>query len=221
MQSKYIKIAPSILSADFLRLREQIAEVSAAGADYLHIDVMDGHFVPNITIGVPIVQAIRKCTSIPLDVHLMISNPSDFIEQFAEAGANIITVHVECDPHMNRLIENIKNMGIKAGIALNPSTPLILVEEMISLVDLVLLMTVNPGFGGQTFIRGSINKIMRLRAMLDEKHASAELEVDGGINALIAPEVRKAGADVLVSGSAIFSEQNVGNALNKIRGALV
>jgi ribulose-phosphate 3-epimerase len=220
MQGKYIKIAPSILSADFLRLGQQITEVDKAGADYIHIDVMDGHFVPNITIGVPIVQAIRSCTKLPLDVHLMISNPSDFIKQFAGAGASIITVHIECVPHLNRIVEKIKNSGVKAGIALNPSTPLMLAEEVISLVDLILLMTVNPGFGGQTFIPYSINKIVRLRAMLDEKKAKAELEVDGGINIPIAPQVKKAGADVIVSGNAIFANQNAGDALDKMRGAL-
>jgi ribulose-phosphate 3-epimerase len=213
-----IKLAPSILSADFGRLGEQVVEATRAGADYIHVDVMDGHFVPNITIGPLVVAAIRPHTNLPLDVHLMIESPEKYIQQFAQAGANIITVHVEVCPHLHRVVESIKELGVKAGVSLNPSTPLTAVDEVLSALDLVLLMSVNPGFGGQQFIEGTVGKIARLRNRLDELGLAAELEVDGGINAEIAPRVAKAGARVLVAGAAVFNKkESVSQALGRIR----
>jgi ribulose-phosphate 3-epimerase len=213
-----IKLAPSILSADFARLGEQVVEATKAGADYIHVDVMDGHFVPNITAGPVIVSAIRPHTSLPLDVHLMIESPEKYIQQFAQAGANIITVHVEVCPHLHRVVESIKELGVKAGVSLNPSTPLTAVDEVLSALDLVLLMSVNPGFGGQQFIEGTVGKIARLRSRLDELGLAAELEVDGGINAEVAPRVAKAGARVLVAGAAVFNKkESVSQALGRIR----
>jgi len=213
-----IKLAPSILSADFSRLGEQVVEATQAGADYIHLDVMDGHFVPNITAGPVIVAAIRPHTHLPLDVHLMIEAPEKYIQQFAQAGANIITVHVEVCPHLHRVVESIKELGVKAGVALNPSTPLTTVDEVLSTLDLVLLMSVNPGFGGQQFIGSTVDKIARLRNRLDEVGLAAELEVDGGINAEIAPSVAQAGARVLVAGAAVFNKrESVSQALGRIR----
>jgi len=221
MKGKRVKLAPSILSADFGRLGEQVAEVAKAGADYIHVDVMDGHFVPNITIGAQVVASLRSWTNLPLDVHLMIERPENHISQFAEAGAGIITVHVEVGQHLHRLIETIKGLGIRAGVALNPATPLSSVDEVLPLLDLVLVMTVNPGFGGQAFIGSMMDKIARLREMLDDRQAKAELEVDGGIAASIAPKVAQAGAEVLVAGAAIFnSRQDAGKALHEMRRAL-
>ncbi len=221
MKGKRVKLAPSILSADFGRLGEQVAEVAKAGADYIHVDVMDGHFVPNITIGAPVVASLRSWTNLPLDVHLMIERPENHISQFAEAGAGIITVHVEVGQHLHRLIETIKGLGIRAGVALNPATPLSSVDEVLPLLDLVLVMTVNPGFGGQAFIGSMMDKITRLREMLDDRQAKAELEVDGGITANIAPKVAQAGAEVLVAGAAIFnSRQGAGKALHEMRRVL-
>ncbi len=216
-----IKLAPSILSADFGRLGEQVVEATRAGADYIHVDVMDGHFVPNITVGPLVVAAIRPHTNLPLDVHLMIESPEKYIQQFAQAGANIITVHVEVCPHLHRVVESIKELGVKAGVSLNPSTPLTAVDEVLSALDLVLLMSVNPGFGGQQFIEGTVGKIARLRRRLDELGLAAELEVDGGINAEIAPRVAKAGARVLVAGAAVFNKkESVSQALGRIRDNL-
>jgi ribulose-phosphate 3-epimerase len=221
MKSRRIKLAPSILSADFSRLGEQIAEVAKAGADYIHVDVMDGHFVPNITIGAPVVASLRSCTDLPLDVHLMIERPEAHISQFAEAGADIITVHVEAATHLHRLVEAIKDLGVRAGVSLNPATPLSSLDEVLHLLDVVLVMTVNPGFGGQAFIDSMMDKIVRLRRILDERHANAEMEVDGGITAAIAPKVVKAGAEVLVAGAAIFaSKQGASKALQQMRRAL-
>jgi len=221
MKGKRVKLAPSILSADFGRLGEQVAEVAKAGADYIHVDVMDGHFVPNITIGAPVVASLRSWTNLPLDVHLMIERPENHISQFAEAGAGIITVHVEVGQHLHRLIETIKGLGVRAGVALNPATPLSSVDEVLPLLDLVLVMTVNPGFGGQAFIGSMMDKIARLREMLDDRQAKAELEVDGGIAASIAPKVAQAGAEVLVAGAAIFnSKQGAGKALHEMRRVL-
>ena len=217
-----IKLAPSILSADFARLGEQVAEVTKAGADYIHVDVMDGRFVPQITIGALVVAAVRKWTNLPLDVHLMIEAPEHQISQFADAGANIITVHIETCFDIHRTVQMIKESGVKVGVALNPETPVDLVKKLLPSVDLVLVMTVNPGLGGQSFIEGMLGKIARLRAELDEKGLTAELEVDGGINAEVAPRVVKAGARVLVAGAAVFnSEQTVNEALKKIRASLL
>ena len=220
MSSK-IKIAPSILSADFGRLGEQVAEVTEAGADYIHVDIMDGHFVPNITIGPPVVAAIRPHTSLPLDVHLMIESPERFVRQFAEAGADIITVHAEACLHLHRVVELIRELGVKAGVSINPATSLTAVDEVLPAVDLVLLMSVNPGFGGQQFIESTVGKITRLRQRLDELGLAAELEIDGGINAEIAPRVAQAGARVLVAGAAVFNKkESVSQALARIREGL-
>jgi ribulose-phosphate 3-epimerase len=221
MQNRRIKLAPSILSADFSRLGEQVNEVAKAGADYIHVDVMDGHFVPNITIGAPVVASLHSRTDLPLDVHLMIEQPEAHIRQFAEAGASIITVHVEAATHLHRLVEEIKDLGVRVGVSLNPATPLSSLDEVLPLLDLVLVMTVNPGFGGQTFIGSMMDKIVRLRKILDDKQVKAELEVDGGITASIAPKVAKAGAEVLVAGAAIFnSKLGAAKALQEIRRAL-
>jgi ribulose-phosphate 3-epimerase len=216
-----IKLAPSILSADFARMGEQIAEAAKAGADYIHIDVMDGHFVPNITIGAPVVAAIRSCTDLPLDVHLMIEAPERLISQFVEAGANIITVHIEVCPHIHRTVQAIKESGIKAGAAINPSTPVGDLADILPYLDLALVMTVNPGFSGQTFIDGTLDKIASLRKELDRRELATELEVDGGINAGNALRVVQAGARVLVAGSAVFNaKQTVAESIGKIRATL-
>jgi len=213
-----IKIAPSILSADFSRLGEQVGEAARAGADYIHVDVMDGHFVPNITIGPLVVAAVRRSTQVPLDVHLMIEAPDKYIKNFADAGANIITVHIETCPHINRTIQYIKSVGAKAGVALNPGTPVEMVNEILPGIDLILLMTVNPGFGGQAFIPETLDKITRLRSEMKRRNITAELEVDGGINTTTAPEVVKAGAQVLVAGAAVFNAtQTVAEAIQRIR----
>jgi ribulose-phosphate 3-epimerase len=203
-----VKIAPSILSADFARLGEQVKEAEAAGADWIHVDVMDNQFVPNLTIGPPIVRALRPVTELPLDVHLMIEQPERLIPNFAQAGADIITVHVETCPHLHRTVQQIKELGIKAGVTLNPATPLSTLEEILPEVDLTLVMSVNPGFGGQSYIPGSTAKIARLRQMLDERGLTeVELEVDGGIKPHNVAEVVAAGATVLVAGSAVFNSQ--------------
>jgi ribulose-phosphate 3-epimerase len=198
------KIAPSILSADFSRLGDEIRAVEAAGADYIHIDVMDGHFVPNITIGPLIVEAARRVTSLPLDVHLMIEAPDRYIPDFAAAGADIIVMHAEAVHHLHRTVQLIKSLGKKAGVSLNPATPLNVLDYVIADLDLVLLMTVNPGFGGQSFIEACLPKIQALRAMLDRRGGEAELEVDGGVKASNIARIAHAGADVFVAGSAVF-----------------
>ncbi len=198
------KIAPSILSADFARLGDEVRAVAAAGADYIHVDVMDGHFVPNITIGPLVVEAVRKVTDLPLDVHLMIENPDLYIPEFASAGADIIVVHAEATHHLHRTVQLIKSFGKKAGVSLNPATSLHLLDYILEELDLVLLMTVNPGFGGQSFIEACLPKIHALRAMLDKRGAEAELEVDGGVKTDNIDRISRAGADVFVAGSAVF-----------------
>ena len=200
-------IAPSILSADFSRLGEEIEAVEKAGADVIHVDVMDGHFVPNITIGVPVVASVRKITDLPLDVHLMIQDADRYIDDFARAGADWITVHVEACPHLHRTIDRIKELGKKAGAVLNPATPLVTLEEILGDVDLVMLMSVNPGFGGQSFIRSSLNKIKTLKNMIEERDLEVGIEVDGGISPATIEKVAGAGANLFVAGSAIFGRR--------------
>lgn len=202
-----IKIAPSILSADFARLGEQVREAQDAGADWIHVDVMDGNFVPNITVGPLVVRALRSITSLPLDVHLMIEGPERYLADFCRAGADCLTVHVETCPHLHRTLQQIKELGARAGVTLNPATPLSSLEEILPEVDLVLVMSVNPGFGGQSYIPASTTRIARLRAMLDEIGSQAELEVDGGVNLSTVTTVVGAGATVLVVGSAIFNDR--------------
>jgi ribulose-phosphate 3-epimerase len=201
------KIASSILAADFARLGEQVQAAEAGGADWIHVDVMDGHFVPNITIGPLIVRALRPVVKLPLDVHLMIEQPERYLADFARAGADRVTVHVETCPHLHSTIQQIKELGLKAGVTLNPATPLSSLTEILPYVDLVLIMSVNPGFGGQAYIPTSTAKIARLRAMLDDINSEAELEVDGGVGPDTIREVVEAGATVLVAGSAIFNDK--------------
>ena len=213
-----VKLAPSILSADFARLGEQVREAEAAGADWIHVDVMDGHFVPNITIGPLIVRALRPVTRLPLDVHLMIEQPERYLADFAKAGADCLTVHVETAPHLQRTVQLIKDLGCRAGVTLNPATPLSSLEEILPELDLVLIMSINPGFGGQAYLPASTNKIARLRSMLDAIGSTAELEIDGGVNARTIQEVVQAGASVLVAGSAIFNDRaSVADNLEQLR----
>jgi ribulose-phosphate 3-epimerase len=213
-----VKIAPSILSADFSKLGEEIIAVEKGGADYIHVDVMDGHFVPNITIGPLIVEAIRPITKLPLDVHLMIENPDQYIEAFAKAGADYITVHVEACRHLHRTIQNIKSFGIKAGVVLNPATAVESIQHIIGDIDMVLLMSVNPGFGGQKFIPEVLPKIRKVKEMAEQKGLEIEIEIDGGVNSETAKQCMEAGATVLVAGSAIYNEEDYAKAISLIRG---
>jgi ribulose-phosphate 3-epimerase len=215
-----IGLVPSILSADFTRLGEQVREAEAGGAQRIQIDVMDGHFVPNITMGPMIVEATRRSTNLPLEAHLMITNPQDYIETFAKAGADVIIVHQEVCPHLHRVIQQIRTAGKQVGIALNPSTPIWLLQDVLSLLDLVLIMTVNPGFGGQDFIPEMLPKIANLRQMLTQRGLRCDIEVDGGIHEQTVPQVIKAGANLLVAGSAVYNErESVAAALNRLRNA--
>ena len=200
-----VRIAPSILSADFARLGEEVRAITAAGADYIHIDVMDGHFVPNLTIGPAVVKALRPHTTLPFDVHLMVAPVDPYIAAFAEAGADILTVHPEAGPHLHRTVALVKSLGKKAGVSLNPATPIEAVEYVLDDIDLVLVMTVDPGFGGQGFITGQLDKIRELRRRLDRRSHAIDLEVDGGITAATAAAAIAAGADVLVAGTASFA----------------
>ena len=211
------KIAPSILSADFSRLGEEVKAVEQAGADYIHIDVMDGHFVPNITIGPIIVKAVKGVTELPLDVHLMISNPDDFIDDFIQAGADILTVHAEAGYHLHRSLQHIRKVGVKSAVSLNPASPLSMIEYVLDDLDMVLLMTVNPGFGGQEFIPEVIPKIERLREMIDKRGLDIELEVDGGIGPETINRVSSAGADVFVAGSAIYHSKDYAETIRLMR----
>ncbi|MDP2936123.1 MAG: ribulose-phosphate 3-epimerase [Dehalococcoidia bacterium] len=215
------KLSVSILSADFSRLGQQVAEAEAAGADYIHVDVMDGHFVPNLTIGPVVVAGLRPTTRLPLDVHLMIEAPERYLADFVKAGADILTVHVETCPHLYSTIQQIKGLGVKAGVSLNPGTSLSTLEEVLPLVDLVLVMSVEPGFGGQSFIPSSVDKVRRLREMLDQAGLRPELAVDGGIGPQTAPAVVKAGAEVLIAGSAVFSKKkSVAENVREIRESI-
>ncbi|MDW2876994.1 MULTISPECIES: ribulose-phosphate 3-epimerase [Bacillaceae] len=213
-----VKIAPSILSADFSRLGEEIKDVERGGADYIHVDVMDGHFVPNITIGPLIVEAVRPITKLPLDVHLMIENPDKYIEAFAKAGADYITVHAEASRHLHRTIHLIKSYGVKAGVVLNPATPAEALKHIIQDIDMVLLMTVNPGFGGQKFISSVLPKIRQVKEMAAEQGLDLEIEVDGGVNEETAKLCIEAGANVLVAGSAVYNQKDRAKAIAALRG---
>jgi len=215
-----IELVPSILSADFTHLGEQVREAEAAGAQRIQVDVMDGHFVPNITMGPMVVEAVRRCTKLTLEAHLMITNPQEYIETFAQAGADVIIVHQEVCPHLHRVIQQIKATGKQAGVALNPSTPVFLLQDILSLLDMVLIMTVNPGFGGQDFIPETLPKITTLYQMIKRHGLHCDIEVDGGIHEKTVPQVVQAGANLLVAGSAIYNKkESVEQAIAKLRNA--
>jgi ribulose-phosphate 3-epimerase len=216
-----IGLVPSILSADFTRLGEQVREADAAGAQRIQIDVMDGHFVPNITMGPMIVEAVRRSTALTLEAHLMITNPEQYIEDFANAGADVIIVHQEVCPHLHRVIKQIKSAGKQAGVALNPSTPVFMLDDMLSFLDLVLIMTINPGFGGQEFIPETLPKIARIRQMITQRNLQCDVEVDGGIHEATIPQVVQTGANLLVAGSAVFNQhESVAQAMERLRKAI-
>ena len=214
-----VEIAPSILSADFARLGEEIAAVERGGAGVIHVDVMDGHFVPNITVGLPVVKAVRRATTLPVDAHLMITEPGLYAEQFAEAGATMVSVHVEADPHLHRTLEAVRRKGAMAGVAINPATPLVALEEALAFADYVLLMSVNPGFGGQKFIPTSLDKLRRLRRMITERGSAARIEIDGGVDRHNIAEIAAAGAEIIVAGSAVFNESDPAQAVRALREA--
>lgn len=215
-----ILVAPSILAADFLRLGEQLRIAEESGADWIHIDIMDGHFVPNISFGIPIVQAVRNGTKLPLDVHLMISNPEQYIEKFRNAGADIITVHQESTPHLHRLLTYIKELGAFAGVSLNPSTPIQTLVEVLDIVDLILIMTVNPGWGGQKFIESTLRKIEQCNHLVCEANRKIYIEVDGGIDAITSSRVIAAGANVLVAGTSVFGANDIRTAIKTLRSPM-
>ena len=214
-----VKIAPSILAADFTRLGEEIAQVEAAGADLLHVDVMDGHFVPNLTIGPPVIKAIKSVTQLPLDVHLMVEQPDALLPDFIDAGSDNLTVHVEACRHLHRTIQSIKDAGVRASVVLNPATSLHALDEILSEVHMVLLMSVNPGFGGQRFLPATLDKIRALREQIEQRRLPVSIEVDGGVKADNAAEICAAGADVLVAGTAIFGQPDYGAAIQALRAA--
>src|SRR5271170_6300791 len=221
MNEATVKLAPSILAADFAHLGEQVTEAEKAGADRIHVDVMDGHFVPNISMGVPIVKSLRPVTRLPLETHLMISNPDLFLEEFAEAGSDSFLAHWEGNNNLHRTIRRIKELGKRAGVVINPATPAAVLEEILPQVDLVLVMTVNPGFGHQHFLRHTLSKVERVRQMIERSHTRCELEVDGGLDEETAPMASAAGANVLVAGSSIFGNSaGVVNAMNRLRVAI-
>lgn len=212
-----IKLAPSILSADFARLLEDVKKVESAGCEYLHIDVMDGHFVPNITLGPGLVKSLRKDVNMVFDAHLMIENPDNYIKDFVDAGCDLIVVHQEACKHLHRTIQNIKSYNVKAGVALNPATPIETIKHVIEDVDMVLIMTVNPGFGGQSFIEGMIPKIEELKKLIDDRNLNIDIEVDGGIKPTNVDKVVKAGANIIVAGSAIFNSDDIEKTVNLFR----
>lgn len=218
MQRESVKLAPSILAADFARLGEQVAEAEKAGANRIHVDVMDGHFVPNLSMGAPIIQSLRRVTRLPLETHLMITNPDLFLEEFVEAGSDSFIVHWEGNNNLDRTIRRIKDLGKRAGVAINPATPAAVLEEVLPMVDLVLVMTVNPGFGHQHFLHSTLPKIARIRRMVEQSRLNCEVEVDGGMDEETAPLAAAAGADVFVAGSSIFGEKaGVASAMNRLR----
>jgi len=220
VNGRSIDIAPSILSADFARLSDEIQAVEKGGAGVLHVDVMDGHFVPNITIGLPVVKAIAKVTKLPIDAHLMITNPGTYAAQFVEVGANMVSVHVEADPHLHRTVMSVKAAGALAGAVINPATPVESLEEILNFVDYVLIMSVNPGFGGQRFIPTALDKVRRLRAMIDQRGLPVRIEIDGGVDLANIQRVVEAGAEIIVAGSAVFGGKDPAGAVRDLREAV-
>ncbi|HEV8195599.1 MAG TPA: ribulose-phosphate 3-epimerase [Gemmatimonadales bacterium] len=212
-----VRIAPSVLSADLGRLKDQIAEVESGGAEWIHVDVMDGHFVPNLTFGAPLIRALKKLTALPLDVHLMVSEPEHYVDDFADAGAAVFTFHPEATIHVQRQLARVRERGMKAGLALNPASPLGLIEEVVDDLDLVLVMSVNPGFGGQRYIEGASGKIRRVRDLLDARSSTAALEVDGGITTATIRRAWQAGADTFVAGTAVFGETDPAAAVRRLK----